>query len=231
MNERVMAILLACTFELSAWAIPLAGQDCRDAERPTYEQVVDGISQLASILDTLTIRERRHVTIAVQSGGQQRTTLLGRPTAATAESASSICRFALLWTTRGDSLIATWLVTSSRVATIADSTPADLTPPDQPRPIHYDLFPGLLDPGARDRLVSQLFQEAGEPKPRGATMVLALIDTSGVVVIARLLRSSGVRALDEAALEIWRHQRYTPAVSEGRRVAVWFASPISWQRR
>lgn len=230
MTRLFLSTVLACSL---GWFWPLSvleGQACDGVDRPTYSTIVDAIAGLGSTLDTLAIRGRRHVTIAV-GPGEVRSVRLGLPSPRTTARASATCRMALVWSTRGDSLIAMWLATDQAVETIPDSVLVNLTLADQPRPIQHDVRPSLLQRTSRDRLVAQLFEEAGEPEYSRSAMVLSVIDTAGAVVMARLIKSSGVRELDEGILEIWRHLRYSPASFEGELVAVGFATPIAWPRR
>ena len=87
----------------------------------------------------------------------------GWPTASTAERAASVCRIALQWSTRGDSVIANWVVTDSPVETVADSILFDIELADKPRPIRYTVVPTLRDRASRDRLVAELFHFCNGP--------------------------------------------------------------------
>ena len=60
-------------------------------------------------------------------------------------------------------------------------------------------------------------------------MLWILIDASGGIRKAVLLRSSGSTALDDAALEAIDRMEFRPAINHGKRVPVWVQLPISFQ--
>lgn len=68
-------------------------------------------------------------------------------------------------------------------------------------------------------------------KFRLAPDVCARIGTDGLVGEARIVRASGIDAMDAAALRVVRAMRYDPALEGERPVAVWRRIPISFQVR
>ncbi len=65
----------------------------------------------------------------------------------------------------------------------------------------------------------------------GNVVTRALVDTSGMVMAAEVLASSGNSALDAAAVEAAQQCRFTPALQRDRRVRVWVAIPFSFRLR
>lgn len=62
----------------------------------------------------------------------------------------------------------------------------------------------------------------------GRVIVHFFIDEDGVVQNAVLARSSGQKALDDAALRIAPLAEFTPALNRDRRVSVWMQLPITF---
>jgi hypothetical protein len=85
-----------------------------------------------------------------------------------------------------------------------------------------------------DSLYASMLDEARASSPgelgAGATAVMTLVDERGIAVVSRLLRSSGVRRLDEAALNIMLTNLYVAPDSAGTPVAAWYVTPITWRR-
>ncbi len=55
----------------------------------------------------------------------------------------------------------------------------------------------------------------------GKVVVLVLVGQNGNVIDSRVARSSGTESLDEAALEWAYRNKFSPAIQNGRPVAVW----------
>lgn len=91
----------------------------------------------------------------------------------------------------------------------------------------YTVRPELKDRAAAARLVERyyptLLKESGV---EGSVLVALLVDTTGAISEARLLESSGQRALDEAALAAARRLQFAPALDREKRVPVWVSVPI-----
>jgi periplasmic protein TonB len=65
----------------------------------------------------------------------------------------------------------------------------------------------------------------------GAPAVLFYIDEAGTVEETRLAQSSGYPALDEAALAVGRIMRFSPALNQDRKVAVWVTFPVRFESK
>lgn len=66
----------------------------------------------------------------------------------------------------------------------------------------------------------------------GGTVVLhVLINSGGEVIDARVAQSSGITALDEAALEVSREMLFTPAQNRYEAVRVWAEIPVMFSAR
>lgn len=122
-----------------------------------------------------------------------------------------------------------------------DIDPTRLTPPPdraaardrgEPTFTPFDTPPALLnrEEVARtlERAYPAMLREAGVG---GETLMWFHIDTTGAVLSTRLIRSSGLDALDAAAAEIARTMRFRPARSMDRRIPVWVQLPIRFQPR
>jgi hypothetical protein len=59
---------------------------------------------------------------------------------------------------------------------------------------------------------------------------MTLIDERGIAVLSRLLNSSGMRALDEAALDVTFTNLFVAPDSAGTPVTAWYVTPIVWRR-
>jgi TonB family protein len=72
-------------------------------------------------------------------------------------------------------------------------------------------------------------------KPKGTgsprIVVKVLVDTSGTVVDALILQTSGDAILEESALNVARQARFIPAKLNGKPVRVWVAVPIDFVLR
>jgi protein TonB len=82
--------------------------------------------------------------------------------------------------------------------------------------------------GARrivERHYPKLLKDAGIG---GTVMVWVFIDTEGVVQNAKVQRSSGNSALDDAAMTASYEIRFTPALNRDKKVPVWVAIPITF---
>ncbi len=79
-----------------------------------------------------------------------------------------------------------------------------------------------------ERYYPPLLKDAGVG---GRVRVEAFIDTMGRVLDARVLESSGMPLLDEAALEAVRLFQYTPALNRDTKVAVWIKQLIIFESK
>ncbi|MEO0115888.1 MAG: TonB family protein [candidate division WOR-3 bacterium] len=62
----------------------------------------------------------------------------------------------------------------------------------------------------------------------GKVIVEALVDTNGLIVNARVLKSSGYEILDSAALKSALKSRFEPACQSGKKVRVWVKIPFQF---
>ncbi len=72
-------------------------------------------------------------------------------------------------------------------------------------------------------------QRAGSPQ--GQVLVWLLLDESGTVRKTQLKQSSGHAALDEAALQLGRQMRFSPALEHDHPVPVWVSVPVDFVTR
>uniref|UniRef100_A0A7C6EA94 Energy transducer TonB n=1 Tax=candidate division WOR-3 bacterium TaxID=2052148 RepID=A0A7C6EA94_UNCW3 len=63
----------------------------------------------------------------------------------------------------------------------------------------------------------------------GQVVVEALVDVDGKIIDARVLKSSGNQALDEAAIRAARDARFTPAKQRDMLVRVWISIPFQFK--
>ncbi len=97
--------------------------------------------------------------------------------------------------------------------------------------------PFTVKPDIRNRAeVARALQESYPPLLRDAGIggtidVWFFIDDEGVVQRTAVDKSSGHQALDQAALEVARVIRFTPAMNRDKRVPVWISLPITFTTR
>jgi len=100
---------------------------------------------------------------------------------------------------------------------------------DQPVFTPYTVKPELKNRREALRIVERnyprLLKDAGIG---GAVNVWVFIDTNGNVKNAQVQKSSGNRALDDAALKSAQAFSFTPALNRDMRVPVWVAIPITF---
>lgn len=65
----------------------------------------------------------------------------------------------------------------------------------------------------------------------GTVVVLAHIDEQGAVRRTQVFKSSGHRALDQAALQVVRIARFVPTVHDGQAASAWASIPITFETR
>ncbi len=143
--------------------------------------------------------------------------------------------------------------TQIRLAPVAGTLTADVVPATTPPP------PPVVAAAVRDTvpvlpetlMVGRTPATAGYPEPewfdaaslahptypeaarragvQGVVRVLALVDTTGLVIDARIRRS--IPELDSAALDVVRRARFMPYVAEGRSWRVWVEIPVRFTVR
>lgn len=98
--------------------------------------------------------------------------------------------------------------------------------PEEPAWVPHDVPPRLVN-GAE---VRRLLEEAPAGAGGGASVRLVVlwlyVERDGQVSRLRIARSSGSRALDDAAREAATAMRFRPALYRGRPVGVWISQPI-----
>src|SRR5262245_18937456 len=78
------------------------------------------------------------------------------------------------------------------------------------------------------RLYPQILMQAGIG---GTTVVWLRLDEEGQVIQTDIKKGSGQRALDDAALEVAKRARFSPALNGEMRVRVWVELPIVFTAR
>jgi hypothetical protein len=101
---------------------------------------------------------------------------------------------------------------------------------DRPRPIAHTALARIRTESLYQSMLDSARARSQGDVGNGESMIMTLIDGRGIVVLSRLLRSSGVRSLDEAALNIMLTTLHVPPDSAGTPVTAWYANPISWRR-
>ncbi len=96
----------------------------------------------------------------------------------------------------------------------------------------YTVAPRLKDPQAAlqtlERHYPPLLKDAGVT---GEVVIRAFVDSTGHVRETAVMESSGVAALDQAALAAVMQFEFTPAMNRDRRVAVWVRQLIVFESR
>ncbi|MDD3730876.1 MAG: energy transducer TonB [candidate division Zixibacteria bacterium] len=70
---------------------------------------------------------------------------------------------------------------------------------------------------------------AKEKKLEGTVYIKALIDKSGTVIDAKVLKTCGTELLDKAALAAAHKCKYKPAVQKGKPVATWVTYKVEFK--
>jgi TonB family protein len=65
----------------------------------------------------------------------------------------------------------------------------------------------------------------------GTTVYAVRIDPDGAVQAVHVLQSSGFLALDQGGAGVFRQARFSSAVAQGCRVAMWIQIPLTFQVR
>jgi protein TonB len=81
---------------------------------------------------------------------------------------------------------------------------------------------------AMQRLYPQMLMQAGIG---GTALVWLRLDEEGKVVQTEIKKSSGQRPLDDAALEVGKRARFSPALNGDTRVRVWVELPVVFSAR
>jgi hypothetical protein len=218
---------------LGLFPFPASSQPCGAGAVPTYEDFGRALADYAERLglDTLSIPKSREVTIVLSEAGSRQRALHGAPSDQMRASALASCRVSGLWTSRGDSLSVNWVVRPQIEDLLVPQFPqSSLSQADQPRPSAFTTGVAPQFPQAYRAMIAEARERAQGDIGSGMTMLLTLIDENGRAVIARLLVSSGRRALDETALHARMLGLTTPSDSVGLAVPRWYATPLSWRQ-
>ncbi len=123
-------------------------------------------------------------------------------------------------------LAAIQLVGADKPATTpATSTAADSS--DWPSP---DTFITVTDQPVKLKDVRPVYPDvARKAGVEGDVWVKVLIDTSGSVLDATTLRTSGVKELDNSALDAARQTLWKPAEQDGKKVRLWVTYKVSFK--
>ena len=131
----------------------------------------------------------------------------------------------------------------------APRAPAPPTPPASPQPpttpeppaasersqpvfTPYSVKPRLTNQEEVMRALQEAYpQELRDQGIGGSARVWFFIETNGEVLNVVLNESSGVDALDLAALKVAEIIKFSPALNRDRAVAVWISLPITFQVR
>jgi len=96
---------------------------------------------------------------------------------------------------------------------------------DQPTFTPYEVAPTLIRGSVKLEYPSFLKKVGIE----GTVVLWLLIDEEGRVKKVQINRSSGNKALDDAAIRAYRSARFTPAMSRDRPVKVWVQYPVQFK--
>lgn len=104
--------------------------------------------------------------------------------------------------------------------------------PDTPVFTPFTVAPQIQNrPEVQEAVVEAYPSDLREAGIGGTTTVWFLIGSDGGVVNHFINRSSGVEALDDAAMRVADVYRFSPAMNRENRVAVWVALPITFDPR
>ncbi len=99
-----------------------------------------------------------------------------------------------------------------------------------PRLVAYTEPPELSNADFVRKRLSREYPDYLQDQGIGGRVVLwFLVDENGIVRKFLLKSSSGIRALDRAALKVASFVRFRPAINYNRHVAVWVALPVYFQ--
>ena len=101
-----------------------------------------------------------------------------------------------------------------------------------PTPTPYTARPDIKNRAAVARAMEWAYPRILREQGIGGVVdVWFFVDEEGKVVRTLVNRSSGISALDAAALRVADVIEFTPAMNEGRRVPVWISLPITFTTR
>ena len=97
---------------------------------------------------------------------------------------------------------------------------------EYPKPDEY--VPVDVQPSCIHREIAKYPRQAAMLGLEGTAWVKALVDTSGNVVKTKIARTSGIDALDKAALKSAEKSKYKPAIFEEKPVAYWVCFKVEF---
>jgi protein TonB len=120
----------------------------------------------------------------------------------------------------------------SEEITIAETTPEvdiPIAPAIEEQPVFtpYEVAPVLIK-GTVRLVYPELLKKAGI---EGTVLLWILIDENGSVQKVQIYKTSGNKALDDAAMRAYRAARFTPAYSRDIPVKVWVQWPVKFTLR
>lgn len=124
--------------------------------------------------------------------------------------------------------------------TTFESNPAeDLPPPpsgegssksDRPSFIPYDVAPELKNGSEVQQFLQRVYPPSLKSSGIGGTVVLWIfVDKEGEVEKARVQKSSGYDALDQAAKKVANQMAFSPAMNRDKKTAVWVQQRVQFQ--
>lgn len=120
---------------------------------------------------------------------------------------------------------------------LQDPPPAPPPPPEQGAGsarafVPYTIAPVLTNEGEMARLLEREYPPHLRDAGVGGTVVLqVLLSEEGRLLEVRVATSSGMEAIDRAALRVAPRLRFTPALNRDRPVAVWITLPVTFEAR
>lgn len=100
---------------------------------------------------------------------------------------------------------------------------------DQPVFTPWTVRPEIKNRRAATRIVERNYPKILKDAGIGGTVsIWVFIDTNGKVKNGQVQKSSGNKALDEAALKSAKQFEFTPALNRDKRVPVWVAIPVTF---
>lgn len=96
--------------------------------------------------------------------------------------------------------------------------------------VQADVLSSLINPDDAAREMQRLYApDLRNAGVGGTTRVLVLIDTSGLVIRRRLLRSSGHFQLEQATISVADVMRFSPTIANGCRRTLVADLPMMWR--
>jgi protein TonB len=97
-------------------------------------------------------------------------------------------------------------------AAIANGTPARPDPAHPPN-VHFEDYPAA----------------SLQAREQGSCMVKITVGVDGSVQNTQITISTGIERLDRACLSAYRHQRFLPAIQDGKPIVSTIELPVNWR--